>query len=279
MAIPPVSLHQKECSKNSGWMPSSSRRDVVEDPVGVVGAVVVAHAGVVATHDEVRAAVVLAQDRVQHGLARTGVAHRRRQHAQHHPLGGVVALDQHLVAAHPHVGGDVVALGLAHQRVEEEPVHRLQRHLGDVLVGAVDRVAGLEADDAPPAAGVELLAGGGGGRAGTARRPGRAAAARPPAPARRGRSCRGRTARRRRGGRPPRCRTPAGPRGPGRSRSGRSPRARPGSGRSRRPAPPRRTSPRAPAPRGRRPASPARTTRGPRAGACPRPRTRRPRGP
>src|SRR5215210_4531960 len=53
--------------------------EVAEDQLRVVRAVVVADAGVVATDDEVRAAVVLAADRVPDGLARPRVAHRRRE--------------------------------------------------------------------------------------------------------------------------------------------------------------------------------------------------------
>ena len=55
------------------------RVELVEDVLRVVGAVVVADAGVVAADDEVRAAVVLAHQRVEDRLARAGVAHRRRE--------------------------------------------------------------------------------------------------------------------------------------------------------------------------------------------------------
>ncbi len=48
------------------------------------------------------------------------------------------------------------ALRLAHQRVQQQAVDDLHGHLLDVLVGAVDRVARLEADHAPPAAAGEL---------------------------------------------------------------------------------------------------------------------------
>ena len=129
---------------------------VVEDLLRVVGAVVVAGAGVVAADDEVGGAVVAADDRVQDRLARAGVVHLRRLDAEHDPVVRVVVLHQHLVAAHPHVGGDVAGLGLADQRVDEEPVAGLQRGLGQVLVGAVDRVAGLEGDDPLPAALLEV---------------------------------------------------------------------------------------------------------------------------
>ena len=85
-------------------------------------------------------------------LAGPGVVHLARVDAQHHVLGVVVVVHQDLVAAHPHVGRDVALLGLADQRVDEQPVADLERGLGQVLVRPVDRVAGLERDDALPAA-------------------------------------------------------------------------------------------------------------------------------
>jgi hypothetical protein len=100
---------------------------------------------------------------VEDRLAGTRVAHRRRIDAQDHAVVGVVALHEDLVAAHPHVGGDVALLRLADDRVQEQPVRDLQGGLGQVLVRAVDRVARLEGDDAAPAALLERLARLGGG--------------------------------------------------------------------------------------------------------------------
>ena len=131
--------------------------DVVEDPLRVVGAVVVTDARVVTADDEVRAAVVAADDRVQHRLTRAGVVHLARVDAEHHVIGVVVVVHQDLVAAHPHVSGDVALLGLADQRVDVQPVADLERGLGEVLVRPVDRVAGLEGDDPLPAAVGERL--------------------------------------------------------------------------------------------------------------------------
>ena len=71
-------------------MPSSPGVELVEDLLRVVGAVVVADAGVVAADDEVRAAVVLAHDRVEDRLARAGVAHRRRVDGQQRAVRRVV---------------------------------------------------------------------------------------------------------------------------------------------------------------------------------------------
>src|SRR5690349_7343144 len=128
------------------------RLELVEDQLRVVGAVVVADAGVVAADDEVRAAVVLAADRVPDRLARAGVAHRRREGGDEHAVGGVVAVHEDAVALDPGRGRDVVRLRVADERVDQEAVDGLERDLGQVLVGAVDRVARLEADDALPAA-------------------------------------------------------------------------------------------------------------------------------
>ena len=58
---------------------------------------------------------------------------------------------QHAVALDARRGRHVVGLRLAHERVDEQSVDGLEGALRQVLVGAVDRVAGLEADDAPPA--------------------------------------------------------------------------------------------------------------------------------
>src|ERR687889_705447 len=53
------SRQKKACSNISGVIPSSPLLELLEDVLGVVGAVVVAHPRVVAPDDEVRAAVVL----------------------------------------------------------------------------------------------------------------------------------------------------------------------------------------------------------------------------
>ena len=128
------------------------RLQVVEDELRVVRPVVVAHAGVVAADDEVRAAVVLTADRMPDRLARPGVAHRRREGGQKHAVLGVVAAEQRPVALDAHIGGDVVRLRVADEWMDEQAVDSLQRDFGQVLVRAVDRVARLEADDATPPA-------------------------------------------------------------------------------------------------------------------------------
>ena len=149
-------------------------------------------AGVVAPDDEVGAAVVLAADRVPDRLARPGVAHRGGEHADHRAVLRVVALEQRLVAPHPHVRRDVVGLRRADERVDEQAVDDLERALLDVLVRPVDRVAGLEPDDGPPAALARTSARVSRGRQAVVRRSRRAPAARAP------RACRRRSSRPRR---------------------------------------------------------------------------------
>src|SRR5215213_3608987 len=70
------------------------RLELVEDQLRVVGAVVVADAGVVAPDDEVRAPVVLPADRVPDRLPGPGVAHRSRKRRQDDAVGGVVLVEQ-----------------------------------------------------------------------------------------------------------------------------------------------------------------------------------------
>src|SRR5512145_1419599 len=55
-----------------------ARWNLVEHAVRIERPVVLADAGMVAPHDQMRAAVVLAEKRVQQRLARTGVAHVER---------------------------------------------------------------------------------------------------------------------------------------------------------------------------------------------------------
>src|SRR6266702_4384916 len=63
--------------------------ELVEDELRVVGAVVVADARVVAPDDEMRAAVVLAADRMPDRLPRARIAHGRREGREHDAVGRV----------------------------------------------------------------------------------------------------------------------------------------------------------------------------------------------
>ena len=135
--------------------PELGRVELVEDLLRVVGAVVAADARVVAADDEVRAAVVLARDRVPDRLARPAVAHRGGKRREHRPVCRVVAIEQRAIAVDAHGDRHVVRFRLADERVHEQPIDDLEGRLRDELVRAVDRVARLEADDPPPATLVE----------------------------------------------------------------------------------------------------------------------------
>jgi hypothetical protein len=76
-------------------------------------------------------------------------------HGKDRPVRRVVLLQQHVVAALAHVGWDVAGLGGVQERVEQEAVGDLQRALPDVLMGAADGWARLEAEHAAPAVGRE----------------------------------------------------------------------------------------------------------------------------
>src|SRR5262245_41800 len=93
------------------------RLELVEDELGVVGAVVAADSRVVSADDEVRAAVVLAADRMPDRLAGARVAHRGRERGDDHPLGGVVAVDERVVGPHAYVGRNEIGRASCRERV------------------------------------------------------------------------------------------------------------------------------------------------------------------
>ena len=134
-------------------------RDFVEDMVRVERAIVAADAGVVAADDQVRAAVVLAEQRVQQRLARTGIAHVERIAGLDHGVLDEIFFDQHADGFGTYIGGDVAGLEFAEERMDEYAVAGFDRDLGEVLVRAVHRVARLERRDRGPAVFLEELAG------------------------------------------------------------------------------------------------------------------------
>src|SRR5207237_10688376 len=124
----------------------------------VVGTVVAADARSIAPDDEVGAAVVAANQSMEDRFSWTCIPHRRWEAAQHDALARIVLGEEHLVTAHAHVDRHVVVLGGADERMDQDAVGALERHLGQILVRAVDRVAGLESDHGAPTALLELRA-------------------------------------------------------------------------------------------------------------------------
>ncbi len=117
---------------------------------------VLAGAGVVATDDEVGAAVIAAHDGVEHRLARPRHAHRDRQQREARRLRRI-AVEQRLIAAHAREMVDVPRLGHADRGMDQQAAaDLLGGAAGEFEVGPVHRVAGLEGDDLAPAAPCEL---------------------------------------------------------------------------------------------------------------------------
>lgn len=132
--------------------------------LGVVGAVevdplgVLAGAGVVTADDEVRGAVVLADDGVPDGLAGAAHAHGEGEEAEDgHAVG--VSGEEGLVDTDTGEVVDVAGLGEADDGVDEDVgVVRAGGADGEFPVGAVHRVTGLESDNLGPAELVEVSA-------------------------------------------------------------------------------------------------------------------------
>ena len=130
------------------------RHLLVEDGLRIEGAVVIANAGVIAADDKVAGAHVLPEVGVQHRFPRPGVEHVEtvagydravfRKVEFHHGANRVVA----------HLCRNVARLQFAQQHVDDESVaiQPLHRHVAQLFVGQVHRVAGLEGDHAFPAA-------------------------------------------------------------------------------------------------------------------------------
>ena len=78
-----------------------------------------ARTGVISTDNQMRAAVILANDRVPERLSRSTHAHRERQQTQHGRLLGIV-LEDVLVAANARVVVDIARLGHADHRMDQQ---------------------------------------------------------------------------------------------------------------------------------------------------------------
>ena len=112
----------------------------------------------VAADDEVRDAVVLADDPVPHGLARPAHAHRQRQQRQRRRPVRVARHDA-LVAADPGVVVDVAGLRETHDRMDQQiGLHLFGGAERELEVRAMQRVARLEGDDLAPPQQREVLA-------------------------------------------------------------------------------------------------------------------------
>ena len=118
--------------------------------VEVLSLAVLAGSGMVTTDDEMGQAVVLANDRMPERLARATHPHREVQKRQMRGRGRVL-VEHRLVTAHAGEVVHVARLRHADDRVDEQIGLRLTRGAeGQFLMRAVQRVAGLEGDNARP---------------------------------------------------------------------------------------------------------------------------------
>ena len=113
-------------------------------PVERSAAGIIAGPGVVSPDDEMRATVVLPDDRVPHCLARAAHAHRQRQQRK---LGRVlrVAGQQRLITADSRVMVNITRLGHSNHRMNQEVcLHLLGRPQCKLLMRPMHRVARLK---------------------------------------------------------------------------------------------------------------------------------------
>ncbi len=130
---------------------------LLEELLGVVRTVeglavgVVARSGMVAADDEMRAAVVLADDAVPDRLARSAHAHGKGKHGQLHRCLRILR-EQQLVATHAREVIHVARLGHANGRMKKQVrFDLLGRAESELLVGPMHGIAGLERNHATPA--------------------------------------------------------------------------------------------------------------------------------
>ena len=125
---------------------------LVKDGLGIKAAVVAPHACVVATHNQVGAACVMAEHGVQYCFTGSGVEHVKAIAGHHHRVGGKVQVDHFTDRGVADIRGDIARLQFSQQHVNEYAVGRevLHRHTAQLFVGAVHGVSGLEGDYALP---------------------------------------------------------------------------------------------------------------------------------
>ena len=123
---------------------------LVEDLLGVEGAVVLAHAGVVPADDQVGAAEVLAEHRVEQGFPGTGVAHIQGITGLDAGVLDEIILGEDVDGLGAHFRGDVAGFQFAQELVDQDAVADLDGDLGQVLVGAVHGVPELQGGDGVP---------------------------------------------------------------------------------------------------------------------------------
>src|SRR6266542_6903673 len=137
--------------KNQWCNTQHFRFELDEDVLRVIRYVVATDSGMIATHDEVRAEVVLSNQSMKDRFARTGVAHCGRHNRKDRARCGIVSRKYGFIRLHTHICRNVVGFRFTHERMQKEPISNFQRTLLHVFMGAMNRIARLKTNDAPPA--------------------------------------------------------------------------------------------------------------------------------
>ena len=82
--------------------------------MSVIGAIVVSYTGMIATDDKVGAPIILAHQGMEDGFTRASITHGSRKHTHNDAISGIVVLQQHLIAAHAHIGRNIVTFSITH---------------------------------------------------------------------------------------------------------------------------------------------------------------------
>ncbi len=118
--------------------------DGIENPLCIICPVITAYPGVISPDNDMGASVIFSNNSVVDGLPGSCVPHGHGKNHQGNPVLGIIVLQQYLVTPHPHIRGNVIRFGLAHNGVKQKPIDHLQSALLEIFVGSVDGVSRLK---------------------------------------------------------------------------------------------------------------------------------------
>ena len=96
--------------------------DIVENSLSIEGAIVIAHAGMVAADDEVCAAGVLTEAGMKNGFAGTGIQHVKSVSGNHYGIGFKIKFYHFADAIVANVGRNVAFFQFSEQHVDQDTV-------------------------------------------------------------------------------------------------------------------------------------------------------------
>src|ERR1700730_12063094 len=93
------------------------RFELIKDVMRIVGAVIVPYSGMIAPDDEMRATIVLSDQRVKDCPAWPRIAHRPGQADKNRDRRWLLTVEYRLVGVHPHNRGEIVGFSLTDERM------------------------------------------------------------------------------------------------------------------------------------------------------------------